>query len=238
MLLQIGFDGSLPWSFVATTPLSSSQIFEYIPQALKHALPYWGAKAEMFALEPYYNWQKTGYNATLAIFYFPREGYQKLKSQKNNPNSLLYTEEQSATVKALMSMIDSTIPLDFTGNWPSDDGDSSSGSSGSDGSSSSGSNSSDGSDDSNDGTSSSSKGSASSAGIAVGAVAGAAAYGAAMFWVARRYRKRKQLHQRSSSVDQMSQGSSVAGAGNRVSGSQRSQMISAPVMAENSLGWN
>ncbi|KAJ5175355.1 uncharacterized protein N7482_001232 [Penicillium canariense] len=235
LLLQLGFDSHLPWSFVATTPLSSSQIFEYIPQALKYAMPL--ASSTMWALEPYYSWQSTGYNATLAIFYFPRDKVQALKDLKLNPNSALY-QQQSESVKTLMSMIDPSIPLEFAGNYPSSDGSSSSSTGGSE----SGNGGSTDGNNNSDGSANSSKAKASSVGIGVGVVAGAAAYGAGMFWVARRYRKRKQLHQRSSSTaEQMSQGGSVFAAGARMSGSQRtarSQMISAPVMAENSLGWN
>ncbi|KAJ5309109.1 hypothetical protein N7508_004488 [Penicillium antarcticum] len=245
-LLQLGFNGQLPWSFVATTPLSSSQIFNYTPQAIENALPTLAAKdyPVMFSLEPYYNWQATGYNATLAIFYFPRDKVEALRALKVNPKSALYNQA-SESIQSLMTMVDPTIPLEFSGNYPSSGDGSSSGNTdsgnndGTDG----------GSNNNSDGSASSSKTKASSVGIGVGVVAGAAAYGAGMFWVARRYRKRKQLHQRSSStVEQMSQGGSAAGsvfaAGGRTSPSQnsrgtaRSQMISAPVMAENSLGWN
>jgi hypothetical protein len=242
-LLQLGFNGQLPWSFVATTPLSSSQIFNYTPQAIENALPTLAAKdyPVMFSLEPYYNWQATGYNATLAIFYFPRDKVEALRALKVNPNSALYNQA-SESIQSLMTMVDPTIPLEFSGNYPSSGGGSSSGNTdsgnndGSDG----------GSNNNSDGSASSSKTKASSVGIGVGVVAGAAAYGAGMFWVARRYRKRKQLHKRSSSTaEQMSQGSgagSIFAAGARMSGSQRTgrsgQMISAPVMAENSLGWN
>ncbi|KAJ5096163.1 hypothetical protein NUU61_005519 [Penicillium alfredii] len=238
-LLQLGFNGQLPWPFVATTPLSSSQIFDYVPTALKHAFPDVKDVA-MYALEPYLSWKKTGYNATLAIFYWPGNEIDSLAEKKRNPNSALYKGNRQA-IDQLMSLIDPSIPLMFEGNNPSSDGNS------------------DGNDDGNgngdnhnsntdDGSGNSSKIKASSVGTGVGVVAGAAAYGAGMFWVARRYRKRRQLHQRSSStVDQMSEGShagSVFGAGGRSLGSQnsrgtnRSQMISAPVMAENSLGWN
>ena len=108
---------------------------------------------------------------------------------------------------------------------------------------------------------------ASSVGIGVGVACGAAAYGAAMFFVARRYKKRRQSHVRSPSMFSspvMSHAGPDAGAGAALmsgamgersaspyydndgragsrgsgrSGSSRHQ-ISAPVMAENSLGWN
>ncbi|QQK39952.1 Protein MSB2 [Penicillium digitatum] len=245
ILLQLGFNNQLPWSFVATTPLSSSQIFNYTPQAIENALPALSAKdgPVMFAIEPYYNWQSTGYNATIAIFYFARDKVDALKALKVNPNSALYTQA-SESLHSLMGMVDPTIPLEFSGNYPSGNIDSTGGKDkgGSDDGSGSGNN------ENTDGSAGTSTAQASSVGIGVGVVAGAAAYGAGMFWVARRYRKRKQLHQRSSStVEQMSQGGSAAGtmfaAGGRAPshvsrGTARSQMISAPVMAENSLGWN
>lgn len=115
------------------------------------------------------------------------------------------------------------------------------------GSSSNGDDSDDGSDDGNNGSadggaSGSSQTRASSVGIGVGVVGGAAAYGAGMFWVARRYRKRRQLHQRSNSTAEQQSEGRAGGSAGRLSPnslrSNRTQMISAPVMAENSLGWN
>jgi len=100
-------------------------------------------------------------------------------------------------------------------------------------------------------------------GIVTAGVGVAAAYGAAMFLIARRYKKRRLAHRRSSSVlnpAEMRQSGSPAllgGAGAFMSGgrttpghdrnsrgsgrtgnSARTQQISAPMMAENSLGWN
>lgn len=109
----------------------------------------------------------------------------------------------------------------------------------------------------------SSKVSGTTAGIALAAVGGSAAYGVAMFLIARRYKRRKTSHRRSSSVmnhSEMRQSGSPAlmgGAGAYMSGgrttpghdrnsrgsgrtgnSARTAQISAPMMAENSLGWN
>ena len=108
---------------------------------------------------------------------------------------------------------------------------------------------------------------ASSVAIGVGVACGAAAYGAAMFFVARRYKKRRQSHMRSPSMfsspvmshvgaDPAAQQALMSGAMNgersvspfydraesrgsgRSGASSARQQISAPVMAENSLGWN
>ncbi|KAJ6019370.1 hypothetical protein N7522_001437 [Penicillium canescens] len=198
ILLQLGFDSQLPWPFVATTPLSSSQIFKYTPQAIENALPHHPVKdiPVMFALQPYYNWQTAGYNATLAIFYFPRDKVNTLRGLKVNPNSALYNQTNK-NIKLLMAMVDPTIPLEFSGNYPIGDSNSTADGGGT------GSGHSGGPVSGNinsDGSASNFKINASSIGVGLGAVAGAGAYGAGMFWVARHYRKRKQFHQRSGST--------------------------------------
>ncbi|PHH71736.1 hypothetical protein CDD80_5034 [Ophiocordyceps camponoti-rufipedis] len=100
--------------------------------------------------------------------------------------------------------------------------------------------------------------------ITMGMVAGAFVYGAAMFILARRYKRKRQTHRRSSSVSNSQESSEMAqpspalmggalanrdhfhGEGRDSRGSGRSGMansgrtanISAPVAAENSLGWS
>ncbi|RHZ69283.1 hypothetical protein CDV55_107638 [Aspergillus turcosus] len=245
-LIQIGFNGQLRYSFVATTPLSSSQIFLYVPQGLIYALEVLGKDISMFAIQPYDNSASTGYIATVALAYIPTDKVETLRKLLRSPLSRLY-QQPNESVKTLFSMIDPSIPL-VVGESGSSSGSGLSSGSGYSGSGSSGSNGSGGNSGNNAdaGAGRSSSASASSVGIGVGVVAGAAAYGAGMFWVARRYRKKRQLHRRSSStVEQTSEGrgaGSLFSAGGRLSpgssGSGRGQMISAPVMAENSLGWN
>ncbi|OQD78059.1 hypothetical protein PENANT_c093G10444 [Penicillium antarcticum] len=234
ILLQLGFDNQLPWPFVATTPLSSSQIFKYTPQAIEKALPRHPVKdiPVMFALQPYYNWQTAGYNATLAIFYFPRDKVNTLRGLKVNPNSALYNQTNK-NIKSLMAMVDPTIPLEFSGNYPIGDSNSTAGGGGT----SSGRNGDPVNGDINgDGSASNFKVNTSSVGVGIGAVAGAGAYGAGMFWVARHYRKRKQFHRRSGSTENSGSGRLVHS--QVIRGHGRSQKISAPTMAENSLGWD
>ena len=195
----------------------------------------------MFAISPYDSEATTGYIATVAQAYIPTEKVDVLRKLLHNPISRLY-DQPNESVKTLMSMIDPSIPL-LVGEYDDSSFGGSSGSGDGSGSDGDGDDSNDTYDDSTAGASSSGSTKASSVGIGVGVVAGAAAYGAGMFWVARRYRKKRQLHRRTSSTaDQMSdRGGSIFTGGGRLSrgsGSQRTQMISAPVMAENSLGWN
>jgi hypothetical protein len=247
-LIQLGFNGKLRYSFVATTPLSSSQIFLYIPVALEYALSILNKQVSMLAIRPYDNAKSTGYIATVAQAYIPTDQVDTLRKILSNPNSKLY-QQTDGSAKALMSMIDPSIPLVVGETGSSSSSGGYSNSNGSNGNSGGGDDDSSSDPNSDAGASSSGSAKASSVGIGVGVVAGAAAYGAGMFWVARRYRKKRQLHRRSNStVDQASEGrgaGSMFGAGGRMSrgshnsrGTGRTQMISAPVMAENSLGWN
>lgn len=244
----MGFNGSLTYNFIVGTTASASQIFEYVPQGLEYALESPPSDVAVFSIRPYDNSQYTGYVAAVVWVYIPADQKETLRTMLHNPHSRLY-DQPSPAVKALMAMIDPSIPLDVGGPYSSSSsgggvsGGSDSGTDG--GAGGNGGNGDTNSDNSDGGASSSSTTRASSVGIGVGVVAGAAAYGAGMFWVARRYRKKRQMHRRSSSnVDQMSEapgGSLFGGRGSRNSdhsGSNRTQMISAPVMAENSLGWN
>ncbi|PLB40525.1 putative mucin family signaling protein Msb2 [Aspergillus candidus] len=235
-LIQLGFTRELSYDFVATHTMSSSQIFRYIPLGLQHALRLAADQVAMFAIQPYGNESRDGYLTTLAMAYVPWDQIDTLRKYLHNPISPLY-EQPSESEKRLFSLIDPSIPLLVSGEPAA--GGSSGGQSGSSNGGSDGSDGDDSQSDSGDaGTSSSSSTKASSVGIGCGVVAGAAAYGAGMFWLARRYRKKRQLHQRSSStVDQQSEGRDAAGRLSPNSQSSRGP-ISAPVMAENSLGWN
>lgn len=194
----------------------------------------------MFAITSYNSEATTGYTATVAQAYIPTDKVEDMKKLLHNPISRLY-EQPDPSVKALTSMIDPSIPL-LVGDYDGSSGNSLTNGGGDNGDSNGDNSNDDTFDDSTAGASSSGSTKASSVGIGVGVVAGAAAYGAGMFWVARRYRKKRQLHRRTSSTaDQTSQnGGSIFTGGGRMSpnsGNSRG-MISAPVMAENSLGWN
>ena len=229
-------------------------------------------KLVMQYLQPYNTVSTNGYITTLAMSYIPSELVDKLSVMMLNPNSCVFTQtpdsesgrksvdakKGSESVKTLMGMIDPTIPLlagsSLNGGTPINSANDAAASNG----------------DGEDGAPGSDEGQnggpvrPSSVGIAVGAVCGAAVYGAAMFLVARRYKKRRAAHQRASSVisggarrpaetsNLMSGGRNSYGTrfpngrGSRnsdrsdESGSGRSgrTYISPPVMAENSLGWN
>ncbi|KAH8430274.1 putative mucin family signaling protein Msb2 [Aspergillus melleus] len=255
VLIRLGFDERLRYSFVATTMLSSTQIFHFVPKGLQYTMGLSSEQVSMSEIKPL---QMNGYLATTVYAWVSNNTYlyntlpanstkfeSKLDLEVKNPVSNFYNEPDES-VNTLFSMIDPTISI-----WPNGVGPPGFGGKPGNGSGNGNDNEdNNGGGNGDGGASGSSSARPSSVGIGVGVVAGAAAYGAGMFWVARRYRKKRQLHQRSSStVEQMSEGrggGSVFAAGGRMSrnsqvsrgGSARTQMISAPVMAENSLGWN
>ncbi len=193
--------------------------------------------------------------------YIPSDMVSPLQLGLMNPNSEVYNHP-SASVQTLMSMIDPSIPV-LAGQ--SLNGGSPINANGADptGTDGNGQGAPIGSD-----AYSSAPVRPSSVGIGVGVVAGAAVYGAAMFLVARRYKKRRSAHQRSSSMMDsgeprfVGEGSALmtGGRGSAAYGGRRSTTppgeqgrdsrnsgrtggsgrtyISPPVMAENSLGWN
>ena len=212
----------------------------------------------MLTIQPYDNSKVTGYVATSVLVYIPSKDVSQLAELLHVPNSKLF-EQPSESVRSLLANLDPTIPL-------VGDGISSSNSFsgfGSDGSGSSGTNfkgsqnaansdngNNDDDDDDDNGTNSSAPARPTSIGIGVGVVGGAALYGAAMWWVASRYRKNRREHKRASStVSQVRQNPGaepIFASGARQGSSSDSggrnnrttNMISAPVNAGNSLGWN
>jgi hypothetical protein len=249
-LIQLGFNKELKYPFVAATGNSSSQILYYTPLGLVYALGVPASQVIAQSIRPYDTTATLGYITTVVLAYIPTDQVNVLAHDLTTRSTKLF-QQKDPSIRTLFSMINPAIPLfpgQGMGGSPSPGYPGGSGSSGASGSGS-------GTNPGGDagGSSSSSSGvRTSSVGIGLGVVAGAAAYGAGMFYIARRYRKRRQLHNRSSSTasEQMSEASGAnaslfrsmspyGGANSRNSGrSNRTQMISAPVMAENSLGWN
>lgn len=257
-LIQIGFTYGLNYEFVVGSPTAQDQIFSYLPQGISHGIDIKLDVVVMQYLQPYNTLGTLGYITTLAMAYIPSDMVTPLQLGLINPVSPLYSPP-SESVATLMSMIDPTIPVlagqSANGGSSDNGGDGANGDGNGQGAP--------GSDDD-----SSAPVRASSVGIGVGVVAGAAVYGAAMFFVAKRYKKRRSLHQRTSSmidageVRQPGEASALmTGArGSAAYGGWRSTSptgeqgrdsrnsgrtggsgrtyISPPVMAENSLGWN
>ncbi|EHK98710.1 putative Signaling mucin MSB2 [Glarea lozoyensis 74030] len=244
-----------------TTPLSSAQIFKYLPQGIADGLGLDIDQVTIQSLAPLDTTAQLGFITTLAMAYIPTSLVESLSLDLHIPTSAIYKNDDNS-VQTLVNYINPAIPITPGSNL--DGSGSSSGPGASPSSPGGGSSNNDGAfNTDNQNQSSSVKG--TTAGIAMAAIGGSAAYGAAMFLIARRYKKRKQSHRRSSSLmgPEMRSGSPalMGGAnafmsGGRVSpggtitndrnsrgsgrtgNSARTQQISAPMMAENSLGWN
>ena len=223
----------------------------------------------MHGLEPFDTTRDLGYITTLAIFYLPSEAVGQLITDVSIPVARIY-DNPNASVKSLMAMINPTIPVIAGGSLEQAGTGSGQGNTQATTTAAAGAGAPIGGDA---GTSQP----LNTGGIVIGlsAAAGAALYGAAMVFVARRYRARNSRHQRASSLTsapsprsrgftsgtftqaggvfmsggrapgstryspagRYSQGSRTSG-GSSNGRSVRTQQISAPVMSENSLGWN
>lgn len=256
VLIQLGFNASLPYEFIAFNTDVVSQIFTFMPLGVSYAVEIDKNQTPITGIGQYDRGTKKGYTTALVFCYIPNDVYKLLATSLTTPQSRLYTNPDQSTF-TLMSMIDSSIPL-LAGGQPVPGGGTAPYPGGLPGSGNNG-----GNGDGTDGDENKGKGPGGSAGatgikptavgIGLGVVGGAALYGAAMFFVARRYRKKRNLHRRSDSLtsgmgsptpyhDEQRAGSPFAGTtmNDRYSGagSGRTAQISAPVMAENSLGWN
>ncbi|KAF2795896.1 hypothetical protein K505DRAFT_238967, partial [Melanomma pulvis-pyrius CBS 109.77] len=252
---QIGFKWPLNYPFVCAND-GGNQIFTYLPIAIADALNISVSEVVMNGLKPIDTTQYAGYITTLALFFIPADLNSTLAAQLHSPPDPFW-HNKNETVNQLTNLINTAFPLG-AGRLP---GDGETSPSGDLLSTPTGDTQGGGAMGGDMGASR--KVNPTSAGIATGAVMGAIAYGAAMFFVARRYRNRKISHKRSPSVPSTSRftygsmtngGAFMSGArglgqsppGGRDSRgssssngrSVRTQQISAPVMAENSLGWN
>jgi hypothetical protein len=255
---QVCFKWPLNYPFVSAND-GGNQIFHYLPQAIADGLNISTSEVKNYGLKPLDTTQYQGFITTLAMFTIPKDLQTTLAAQLRNPADPFWHNKDS-TVNDLTNLINTACPLAAGGRLPGEGGSSNvaadpeattPGGSGEGGGAIGGD------------IGASRKINPTSAGIASGAIVGAIAYGAAMFFVARRYRNKRAAHQRSSSVpstSRMTTGSIPGGAagwmhgarngritpgsrGSRGSDSSqgrsiRTQQISAPVMAENSLGWN
>jgi hypothetical protein len=264
-MIQISFKYALNYEWIVAKPAAGAQIFQYLPVALAGAYGIDESRVVMHSIRPYDTKVPLTYITSQALAWYPTEYFEQLRVDIKTPAAALYNQ-QDPLVWNLTQEINPAIDI-VLGAGLGGPGSGSGG--GGPGPSSGGGNSNQdpfGNGGSGDSTSSSQRG--VTAGIALGAAGVAGAYGAAMFIIARRYKRKKQAHKRSSSVtshSEMRQGGSpplmggallsrdftgtyggVHGNTRHSQGSGRSGMsnsartanISAPVAAENSLGWN
>lgn len=255
--IQIGFLFPLNYVFVSSNTVAAAQIFKYLPLALAGASGLSVDKMQISKLVPYNTQSAWGYVTTIAQLNYPATLVDTLQMDLWSPNSAIYNNADPI-VRNLTALINQKI--DIHGNI--NNGGPSGGAGGNGG----GNNNNDafGSGDQGD---QSPKQKGTTVGIAMGALGLSVMYGAAMFVVARRYKRKRQGHRRASSItssqpssemryngngspalmggaimsrDTSSYGGVAGGRDSHASGgnSARTANISAPVATENSLGWN
>lgn len=266
-LIQIGFKFPLNYLFVSSNPVAAAQIAKYLPIALANASSISIDKIQVNKLVAYDSNSTWGYFTTIAMVTYPskQEEQDKLAMDLRLPQSAIYNNEDPL-VRNLTAQINPNIGIhgELTNGGPPGGRIGGGGGGGSNGGANGNGNNNDAFGSGNNDQSSKQK--ATTAGIAVGALGLSVMYGAAMFIVARRYKRKRQGHRRSSSVtgsqtssdmQYHSNGSpammgggllsrdvstydGVGGRDSHASGghSARTANISAPVATENSLGWN
>ncbi|TQS37314.1 hypothetical protein Golomagni_02216 [Golovinomyces magnicellulatus] len=258
--IQIGFQWELNYPFVVGHPLSTSQIFTYLPIGIADGL---GLNSEQIVVKnlfPLDTTEELNYITTVARVFIPASMVDTLRIDLGISASPIYQNDDDS-VRTLMNFINPAIPY-FPGTVMQHGASSSVTASQS--TSTPSSNAGVFNTETQQPQSASAKG--TTAGIALAACGGAAAYGAAMFLLARRYKHRQQQQQHpnrprslettSSSIESAESNveygnESALMSGGRISNSHdrhsrgsgrtgysaRTAQISGPMMSENSLGW-
>ncbi|KAK0718118.1 hypothetical protein B0T26DRAFT_648018, partial [Lasiosphaeria miniovina] len=197
-VIQIGFLQGYNYPFVVDNTKAAAQLFQLLPEALTFTGKFPSDKVQVIKLIPALTGQTLGYISTLAICTYPTNMIDSLRIDIKIPSSLLYNNPDKL-IYNLTQQINPAIDI-IMGSLP-DDGSSTPGGTPSPTGAPNG-----GPFDPNDSsTNQSSSQQGMTAGITVSAVFVAAAYGAVMFIIARRYKKKKQLHRRASSISNPSE---------------------------------
>lgn len=190
--IQIGFLFPLNYNFVANNTDAAAQIFSFLPQALGAVAGVSADKVPVNKLVPFDTRVDLGYITTLAKINYPKSSVDALKSALWEPSSVFYNNQMDI-VRSLTAQVNPKIPLlannddeglNFGGNGANNGAGNTNG----------GGDSFQGSDSS----SQTSKQKATTIGIAVGSLGIGVMYGAAMFIVARRYKRKRALQRRGS----------------------------------------
>ncbi|KAI4286743.1 MAG: hypothetical protein L6R35_004003 [Caloplaca aegaea] len=268
MRVQVGFLQPLNYGFVVNSEVTQGQIFDFLPKGIAFGLNISEAQVTMETLKADVTTTDLPYIRTLALAFIPKDQVNQLYLNLHTAPHHIY-HNPNASIAQLMSFIDPSVAIQAENPMAGSSGPGAGGSA-----SPTPTNPVTGGAPIGGAISNSMPVRKSSVAIGVGVVCGAAAYGAAMFFIARRYKMRRQSHGRSPSmynspVYSGSHRDFVGGAnaalmsgargdggrstspmdgygygygrdsrGSGRSGSTGRQQISAPVMAENSLGWN
>jgi hypothetical protein len=107
-LVQVGFDGSLNYNFVASNSQSSAQIFSLLPQGIAYGLSIATSAVVMESLRPLDTSASLGYTTTLARFWIPSGQVSAFRLGIQTASSRFYSNT-NASVKSLMGRINPSI---------------------------------------------------------------------------------------------------------------------------------
>lgn len=108
-LVTIGFKEALNYDFLVSSPLSSAQIFAFLPSILNLPFENQYSNITVYQIVPLRS-DTLNYVATVAEVYFPKKEITKLNALITNTSSVLYTAAEGSA-KYLAELIDPTIPL-------------------------------------------------------------------------------------------------------------------------------
>ncbi|GME78112.1 unnamed protein product [Ambrosiozyma monospora] len=110
-LITIGFNGSLSYDFVAKSPVTSAQIFEYLPGVLSFAMSdeLDSSKIAIKQLLPYIT-PEVDYLVTVAEVYIKKSALNKLSQLIQDNASQFYNNTDDAE-NSLANLVDSRVPL-------------------------------------------------------------------------------------------------------------------------------
>lgn len=106
---QVAFNYSLNYPFVLSND-GGNQIFYLLPIAISYALNVTKQDVVMHGLKPYDTSEFQGYITTLARFYIPKDLGGSLQAQIRNPNDRFY-QNPDALVRNFTLLIDPFFPL-------------------------------------------------------------------------------------------------------------------------------
>lgn len=190
-MIQLGFTHELNYAFVVQNAVASSQIFHFLPQGLENGLDIDLSRIVMHSLIPLNTTSQLNYVTTLARAYIPNTMVDSLRLKMHVPTDPLWNSDD-ASVRQLMDYVNTGIPIDIGEGLPSIEGI--------DNDESRPNSNENNAFESNTNQNQSASKMGTTIGAIVGGIGGAAAYGVAMFFIARRYKQRKQRNRRSSSA--------------------------------------
>ncbi|KAF3354419.1 hypothetical protein VdG1_07498 [Verticillium dahliae VDG1] len=203
VLLQVGFLYAENYEFVSKNPMAAAQLFTLLPIALTDGAKIDAGKVIVTSLVPYDTMPSLGYITTLARFWYPASMVDQLRMDIKIPNSLLHNNPQQLIYNLTQNINPAIDIIPGSENIPGGNG----------GAPTSGSP--NGNNDMFDNNESDSTPiqTGTAAAIGIGAVTVGVAYGAAMFLIARRYKRKKQAHRRASSISGTSSDMRYTGTG-------------------------